>query len=51
MVEPGLMNEARRIDALKKAWIYNLRSYVLVSIMLLVAAVAEVALVFSLIPT
>ena len=51
MVEPGLMNEARRVDALKKAWIYNLRSYVLVSIMLLVAAVAEVALVFSLIPT
>lgn len=51
MVEPELMNEARRIDALKKAWIYNLRSYVLVSIMLLVAAVAEVALVFSLIPT
>ena len=51
MVEPGLMNEARRIDALKKAWIYNLRSYVLVSIMLLVAAVAEVALAFSLLPT
>lgn len=51
MVEPGLMNETRRIDALKKAWIYNLRSYVLVSIMLLVAAVAEVALAFSLLPT
>ncbi len=42
MVEPALMNQTRRIDALKRAWSYNLRSYVLVAPILLVAAVVEV---------
>lgn len=44
VVEPTLIGHTRRIDALKKAWFYNMRSYVLVSIVLLVAAVVEVML-------
>ena len=45
MVEPTLLGHTRRIDALKKAWFYNMKSYVLVSIVLFIAAVVEVMLV------
>jgi hypothetical protein len=45
VVEPTLMGHTRRIDALKSAWLFNMKSYVPVSIVLFVAAVAEVILV------
>ena len=47
IAKPKSLGEESRFKAWKKAWIYNLKSYVLVLIMLLVAAVVEsITLVF-----
>lgn len=41
ITKPKSLGEESRFKAWKKAWVYNLKSYVLVLIMLLVAAVVE----------
>ena len=41
LVKPGKLGEESRLKALKKAWIYTLKSYVLVLIVLFIAAVVE----------
>jgi hypothetical protein len=41
IAKPKFLGEESRFKAWKKAWIYNLKSYVLVLIMLFVAAVVE----------
>ncbi len=41
LVKPEKLEENSRLKALKKAWIYNLKSYVLVLIVLFLAAVVE----------
>lgn len=41
IAKPKSLGEESRFKAWKKAWVYNLKSYVLVLIMLLVAAVVE----------
>ena len=41
LAKPKSLGEESRFKAWKKAWVYNLKSYVLVLIMLIVAAVVE----------
>lgn len=41
IAKPGKLGEDSRLKALKKAWIFNLKSYVLVLIVLFIAAVVE----------
>lgn len=49
IVKPWKLEEESRLKAFKKAWIYNLKSYVLVLIVLFIAAVVEtVTIVFTL---
>ncbi len=48
LVKPKSLGEESRFKAWKKAWIYNLKSYVLVLIMLFVAAVVETITLVSL---
>lgn len=43
ILKPAKLEETSRLKAMKKAWIYNLKSYVLVLIVLFVAAVVETA--------
>ena len=48
IVKPKSLGEESRLKAWKKAWIYNLKSYVLVLIMLFAAAVVETITIVSL---
>jgi uncharacterized membrane protein SpoIIM required for sporulation len=48
IAKPKALGEESRFKAWKKAWIYNLKSYVLVLIMLFVAAVVESVTIISL---
>jgi hypothetical protein len=49
IVKPDKLGEESRLKALKKAWIYNLKSYALVLIVLFVAAVVEtITIIFGL---
>ncbi|WP_424355524.1 stage II sporulation protein M [Methanobacterium sp. MBAC-LM] len=48
IAKPKALGEESRFKAWKKAWTYNLKSYVLVLIMLLVAAVVESVTLISL---
>lgn len=48
IAKPKALGEESRFKAWKKAWTYNLKSYVLVLIMLLVAAVVESVTIISL---
>ncbi|MEN6552714.1 MAG: stage II sporulation protein M [Methanobacterium sp.] len=48
IVKPKSLGEESRFKAWKKAWTYNLKSYVLVLIMLFVAAVVESVTIISL---
>ncbi len=41
LIKPEKLEENSRLKALKKAWIYNLKSYALVLIVLFIAAVVE----------
>ena len=41
VIKPKALGEESRFKAWKKAWVYNLKSYVLVLIMLFAAAVVE----------
>lgn len=48
LIKPGKLEEESRLKAMKKAWINNLKSYVLVLIVLFIAAVVEtVTIVFA----
>jgi uncharacterized membrane protein SpoIIM required for sporulation len=48
IAKPKSLGEESRLKAWKKAWVYNLKSYVLVLIMLFVAAVVEAITLVSL---
>jgi uncharacterized membrane protein SpoIIM required for sporulation len=48
IAKPKSLGEESRFKAWKKAWAYNLKSYVLVLIMLFVAAVVESVTIISL---
>ncbi|MEL7669548.1 stage II sporulation protein M [Methanobacterium sp.] len=48
IAKPKALGEESRFKAWKKAWVYNLKSYVLVLIMLFVAAVVESVTIISL---
>ncbi|MGB9978168.1 stage II sporulation protein M [Methanobacterium sp.] len=48
IANPKALGEESRVKAWKKAWVYNLKSYVLVLIMLFVAAVVEAVTLVSL---
>jgi hypothetical protein len=49
IVKPEKFEEKSRLKAFKKAWIYNLKSYVLVLIVLFIAAVVETATIVLLV--
>ncbi len=49
IIKPGALGETKRLAAFKKAWVYNLKSYVLILIVLFIAAVVESVTIFYLI--
>lgn len=49
IIKPKSLGEDSRLKAWKKAWIYNLKAYVLVLIVLFVAAVVETLTILSLV--
>ncbi|MGC9517007.1 MAG: stage II sporulation protein M [Methanomicrobiales archaeon] len=50
IIKPSALGEKKRLRAYKKAWINNLKSYVLILIVLFVAAVVETLTILYIIP-